>query len=108
MARGGRQKKRLGRDLTAAAEVENLKFRRAQMLGLDGAPLVQIAYLADGNVPVAICITKVDQDAYAPQTETLLGLASAHWVEDGYGYLVIGGEDMSLVEGVATELRGRI
>eukprot|EP00903_Cladosiphon_okamuranus_P000903 g901.t1 len=99
---------KLGRDLTEAASVDGLDYRRAQMLGFGGNPLVQIAYLSGDNDPVAICITRVDDPAYGPKSEMLAGLASAHWVEDGYGYLVIGGEDLGAVKGIAEGLRGRI
>lgn len=99
---------KLGRDLTEAASVDGLDYRRAQMLGLGGNPLVQIAYLSGDNDPVAICITRVDDPSYGPKAEMLAGLASAHWVEDGYGYLVIGGEDLGAVKGIAEGLRGRI
>ncbi|ASP35703.1 anti-sigma factor [Labrenzia sp. VG12] len=98
----------LGRNLSAAASVDGLNYRRAQMLGLDGNPLVQIAYLSGENDPVAICITRVDASAYGPKAEMLAGLASAHWIEDGYGFLVIGGEDLGAVKGIAEQLQGRI
>lgn len=98
----------LGRDLSAASAVDGLELRRAQMLGLGDEPLIQIAYLGDGNVPFAICVTRVGGTDYAPRNETLAGLASAHWVRDGFGYLVIGGDDLGLVEKIAGQLHGRI
>ncbi len=98
----------LGRDLSAAFSVAELDFRRAQMLGLEAEPLVQIAYLSEDNVPFAICVTPVDGPSYAPSAEKLAGLAAAHWVEDGFGFLVIGGEDLGLVRRVAASLQGRL
>jgi len=98
----------LGRNLAAAANVDGLNYRRAQMLGLNGNPLVQIAYLSGSDDPVAICITRVDEVAYAPKAEMLAGLASAHWVKDGYGFLVIGGDDLGAVKVIADGLRERI
>ena len=98
----------LGRDLTNAVEVDGLDFRRAQMLGLNEKPLVQIAYLSDNNIPFAICVTPVSQDPYDTEVEHLAGLAAAHWVDDGFGYLVIGGDDLGVVSQVANGLRGQI
>eukprot|EP00752_Nemacystus_decipiens_P019397 g17453.t1 len=98
----------LGRDLSNASAVAGLSYRRAQMLGLNAEPLVQIAYLSEGNDPFAICITPVDEASYAPTTETLAGLAASHWVEDGFGYLVIGGTDLNTVSTIAADLQGRI
>ena len=98
----------LGRNLVEAAKVDGLNYRRAQMLGFKGNPLVQIAYMSGDNDPVAICITRVNEAGYEPKAEMLVGLASAHWVEDGYGFLVIGGEDLGMVKDVAGQLKGRI
>lgn len=98
----------LGRDLSRAVSVEGLRFRRAQMLGLEAEPLVQIAYLGDDDVPFAICVTPVDDPSYAPRTEHLAGLAAAHWVADGFGFLVIGGDDLDFVRGVAARLQGSL
>ena len=98
----------LGRDLAAAVTVDDLEFKRAQMLGLNGAPLVQIAYTSPAGIPFAICVTRVDSQDRAPQTETIEGLAAAHWISDGFGFLVIGGQDEALVTRVARDLSPRI
>ena len=98
----------LGRDLSPAREPSGLSFRRAQMLGLDGAPLVQMAYVSASSIPFAICVTPVNEGDYAPRTETLSGLSASHWVENGVGFLVIGGQDLEFVEEVARDLYSRI
>ncbi|MEM6464941.1 MAG: zf-HC2 domain-containing protein [Pseudomonadota bacterium] len=98
----------LGRDLTQAVDAQGLEFRRAQMLGLEGQPLVQIAYMGPNNSPVAICVTPVDTATRAPSAETIAGLAAAHWVQDGFGFLVIGGADLDFVSDVADDIRARL
>lgn len=98
----------LGRDLTGARIADGLEFRRAQLLGLEGQPLVQIAYLSEANEPFAICVTPVSQGNSTPETETIEGLASAHWVRDGFGYLIIGGNDLGFVGKLADDLKARI
>ncbi|MEL7276952.1 MAG: hypothetical protein AAGK98_10810 [Pseudomonadota bacterium] len=98
----------LGRDLAPAAEAQGLAFRRAQMLGLNGMPLVQMAYVSPLGVPFAICVTEVGGADQAPAAETIAGLAAAHWVSDGFGFLVIGGQDEQFVTRVAEDLSSRI
>lgn len=98
----------LGRDLTPAITVDNLEFRRAQMLGLEGAPLVQIAYQNSNGAPFAICVTPLNEADYAPKTEILAGLAATHWAKDGFGFVVIGGDDLDFVSTLSETLHGRI
>ena len=98
----------LGRDLSSATTVEKLEFRRAQMLGLQGEPLVQIAYQNSTGAPFAICITPRTTADYAPRTEMLAGLAAAHWAKDGFGFVVIGGDDLDFVRTLSGSLKDRI
>jgi len=44
-------------DLTPALDIEGLTFKRVQMLAIDGAPLIQMAYLDDQGRPFAFCLT---------------------------------------------------
>lgn len=98
----------LGRDLGLADDVPTLSFRRAQVLGFEGAPLIQIAYLSDDGQPFALCVTLVDAADTPPQTEILSGLASAHWVSGGMGFMIIGGTDLDHVSGLAADLSTRL
>ena len=98
----------IGVNLRPAAPASGLSFRRAQQLGLEGAPLIQIAYLSEDNQPFALCVTEVDAADSAPSATILAGLAGAHWVEDGKGYLVIGGSDLARVTALAGELRSQL
>ena len=97
-----------GVDLSPAQSVDGLEFKRAQMLGFKGKPLLQMAYLAPGGVPVAFCITRSSGDDKPMQSEVLAGMAAASWVIDGVGYLVIGGKDQGFVDAVAEDIRGKL
>ncbi|MEO1471542.1 MAG: hypothetical protein AAFV86_21095 [Pseudomonadota bacterium] len=100
----------LGRPLPmdVLAGVEGLTLRRAQILGLADRPLAQIAYLA-GDVPVALCILRgVEDGARARRVAVLEGMAAVTWAADGYGYLLIGGDDVALLDDVAAELDARL
>ncbi|MEL6683889.1 MAG: hypothetical protein AAFN63_10795 [Pseudomonadota bacterium] len=98
----------IGVDLSPAGVASGLNFRRAQQLGFEGAPLIQIAYLSEDNQPFAFCVTEVDAADSAPSATVLAGLAGAHWVEDGKGYLIIGGDDLGRVTALAGELRSQL
>ncbi len=97
-----------GVDLSPAQTVEGLEFKRAQLLGFKGKPLLQMAYLDPDGVPVAFCIIRSSGADKAMQSEVLAGMAAASWVSDGIGYLVIGGQDQSFVDGVAADLQGKL
>lgn len=99
---------RLDLDLAQAQTADGFDFRRVQMLGYEGSPLVQMAYVSETGEPFAFCITAVDEADYAPQTDMISGLAAAHWVKDGYGFLVIGGDDLSTVADFADGVHQQI
>ena len=98
---------RLGLELSPLVGLGEIEFRRAQMLGLNGAPLIQMAYL-DGDVPIAICVTPVLADDSDVTSDVLYGLQAASWIEGGFGFLVIGGDDRALISKVANSVRAAI
>lgn len=97
----------LGVELWPLLDLDAIEFRRAQMLGLEGEPLVQMAYLA-GAVPVAICITRIESGDTSVNVDQRFGMQAAHWTENGYGYLVIGGDDADLIRSVADQVRAAL
>lgn len=104
----GRMSQVLGHDLLDARNSDDLDFRRAQILGFNGQPLIQVAYLADETVPVALCITRVGESDQAVETEFLQGLAASHWVSGGFGYILIGGTDLERIDRIARDFRARL
>jgi len=91
-------------DFNAAPQIEGLTFKRAQMLAVGGEALVQLAYLDDAGVPFALCITRVANNDRGMKTKTSHDLAAASWVEDGLGYVLIGGQDATRVGALAEGL----
>ena len=82
----------LGTDITQLPQVQGLDFKRAQVLGFNGKPLVQIAFTRADGTPVALCIIAAkSKDAKAMAAETIQGMAAASWNRDGFAYLLIGG-----------------
>lgn len=84
--------------LEQLSSVENLELRRAQVLGINGDALIQIAFRASDGTPFALCITK-GTDAVAG-VETLAGLAAFSWANNAHQFLLIGGTDLNAVEGL--------
>lgn len=103
-----RARDELGVDLTGALDIEGLTFKRVQVLAIDGAPLIQMAYLDAEGRPFAFCLTRrddADQDALSKMS---WDLATSSWVEDGVGFVLVGGEDTDRVGEIAQQFRGVI
>lgn len=97
-------RKTLGFAFTAAPEMPSMIFKRAQMLAIDGQPLIQLAYLDGNGVPFALCLTRVSEADRRVTTETAHDLAAASWVRDGLGYVLIGGSDLARISNLAQGL----
>ena len=94
----------IGLDISPLSDIDDIDYRRAQLLGFDGQPLVQIAYL-DNQVPIAICITFVDGPDQSESEGTHFGLSTVSWQKDGRGFLVIGGNDTDLLRKIAGQVQ---
>ncbi len=98
----------LGVDLTAALDIDGLSFKRVQMLAIDGAPLIQMAYLDDEGQPFAFCLTMRDAQDRDTLTKMSWDLATSSWIEDGVGFVLVGGADETRVGEMAQRFRGVI
>ena len=98
----------LGVDLTAALDIDGLSFKRVQMLAIDGAPLIQMAYLDDEGQPFAFCLTMRNAQDRDTLTKMSWDLATSSWVEDGVGFVLVGGADETRVGEIAKRFRGVI
>lgn len=88
--------------------VEPLAFKYAGILNFKGKPLVQMAYLYKGEVPVSFCIIKNGKPAQDVQEEQRLGLNIAHWQSNDYGFMVIGDVPAAAVREIAEQLRAKL
>jgi len=99
----------LGLDLGSVSNDPVLNFKRAQLLGYNNNPLVQIAYLSPSGEPIALCITLIESRAAEALTVgTMQGMASASWTKDGYGFLVIGGSDETIIRASALRFKAAL
>ncbi|WP_299390788.1 anti-sigma factor [Pelagibius sp.] len=96
----------LGLDIdgTALRNVSGLRYRRAQILGYEAAPLAQFAYLDSRNRPVAFCVTPTEAASRPLETQSFKGLAAVSWIADGFAFLVIGDVPPALLDRAARDL----
>lgn len=79
---------------------EGYEFVRAQHLGYQGEPLVQLVYAdGDGN-PLAVCYMPSDSDSVGADAivEYTQGLGTIRWQEDGTRYVIVADETSERLE----------
>jgi hypothetical protein len=82
--------------------VAEFEYKRSQILGFEGRPLMQVAYLSRVGSPVVLCIMRSDATAaLGVKTDVMQGMAAATWRKGNYEYLLIGGHDKALIERAA-------
>ncbi len=100
---------RIGVTLTRQAlRLPAAEFKRGQMLTFGTRPLVQLAYLHNGAIPVAFCITRDGAPDAGLASEVREGLPIVHWAKDGTSYMVIGDVPKAQLAAMAETLRGRL
>ncbi|MEM7242268.1 MAG: hypothetical protein AAF429_08790 [Pseudomonadota bacterium] len=87
----------------------DLTLGRAQILGYQSEPLVQIVFKTPLGIPIAFCIMKKENDRSHKglREMQLAGLASGSWETDAHRMIVIGGQDQALISDLSTELQSR-
>jgi len=98
----------MGVDLQAALEIDGLDFKRVQMLSLDGEPLIQMAYLDAQGQPYAFCLTMRGTQDAGQMMRMSFDLATSSWVEDGVGFVLVGGQDETTTNDIAAQFRRAI
>ncbi|MEP5621963.1 MAG: hypothetical protein ABJP82_05220 [Hyphomicrobiales bacterium] len=88
-------------DIATLQSNQEVDYKRAQILGFEGRPLVQLAFLSRTGAPVALCIFRNGNADANIQQRNLEGMQSATWSRDGYEYLLIGGTDEPLIARMA-------
>lgn len=86
-----------------------LEYKRSQVLGYNGKPLVQIAFLDSMGQPIALCIIRSDEGKKLDlQMDSMEGMSTAAWSKDGYEYILIGGQNDALISRIASEFSSTI
>lgn len=77
--------------LPVLRNVGGLDLLRAQILGFKDAPLIQMAYLTDDGVPVALCAIRLaGDDTDGLRFETIAGMPVVHWSDGNFSYMIVG------------------
>jgi len=97
-------------DSTMLLKLGELDLARAQILNIDGQPLIQIAYRGPNNAPFALCIMpNTGPNAQRDITsEDIHDLATASWKDDDFQYTLVGGTDATFVNYHARMAQGRL
>ena len=91
------------------APIDQLQFRRAQLLGFEGRSLIQVAFLSSTGEPFALCVIRSPgADESEVEVETRHQMAAASWSQPGLEFLLIGGQDAALTKRAAETLRNRL
>ncbi len=98
----------IGRDLNPATEIDTLNFKRGQVLGFNGKPLIQLAYLTEDGKPVALCVIRNGSPQQDIEHRELEGMQAASWSDGTFSYLLIGGADADLIAETATKFKARL
>ncbi len=99
---------KLGLDLSPEKIASpELSFQGTQLLQFEGKPLVQISYLYGGDEPVALCIIPSSKPAQAAAEEKRHGLNIVHWIEGGYGFMVVGNVPKPALRQISETFRAR-
>jgi len=86
------------------------KFRRVQELAYKGKTILQMVYLPEKGLPLALCVTAITGSAQPATIYHSSVLNSVLWVKNGLGYMLMGVESDTTLKalGKAIELADEI
>jgi len=75
------------------------RFVRAQELGYQNKPLVQLVYFKAGHAPLAVCYMPATGEMRADmKVETHDGLLAAGWIQNEQRFVIVGDESREVIE----------
>jgi len=93
---------------THIPNLSSLGYRlvRAQQLGFEGEPLIQLVYLSEMNAPLALCFMPANS---LNNTETIIGdrsnLATGAWTQAGHQYVIVADESPERMQQLIDQAR---
>lgn len=95
--------------LESLQNVDRLEYKRGQVLGFEGQPVIQLAFLSDGKQPIALCIRPAPgaQDR-SLEPDRMFDMSAVQWTKQGFEYLLVGGQDDALLKSFAERFVARI
>ena len=96
-------------ELPVLAYPEQLDYKRAQILSFESRPLIQLAFLTEVGTPIVLCIIPSNgADESAVRLTEMEGMSAAVWSKGGYEFILIGGQDDTLIAEAAALYAERI
>ncbi|KMW59085.1 hypothetical protein AIOL_004066 [Candidatus Rhodobacter oscarellae] len=95
-------------ELAAITQIEGFELKRAQPLSFKGRPLLQVVFADEGGAPIALCALRVAKPDRSAVTEVAAGLAATHWIKDGVGFVVIGGQETAVTGAMAAQVMAKL
>ncbi|HVY20623.1 MAG TPA: hypothetical protein VHA70_11190 [Bauldia sp.] len=83
-------------------------LKRAQLFQFRGRPLVQLAYLAQQDGPMALCIIANGRPDEPAAFEMREGYNIVFWTDNGRGYMLIGKQPRAALEAYASDLQTKV
>ncbi|MEH6457914.1 MAG: hypothetical protein V7749_16420 [Cocleimonas sp.] len=80
---------------------QKLTFKRGQILDIEGEPLIQLVYLPDDGLPIALCILRNGAVDSLPKSGESRGQTFIEWSKNGLSYVIIGKTDKKNLEAAA-------
>ncbi len=87
---------------------QKLKFKRGQILDAGGKTLIQLAYLPNDGLPVALCILRSNAPDSLPKSGISRGLPYVEWSKDGFSYVIIGKINQQDLEAAAISAASQV
>lgn len=84
-------------------DLDGVTLARAQVLGFETDPLVQIVFRDAAGTPLALCLMAGPSQDSGPQQ--LAGLASYSWSGPSHRFLLIGGQDQKQITDLARRIQ---
>jgi hypothetical protein len=85
---------RFGRDhglrLHRVPDLQPATFKRAQILGFNGQPLLQMTFSDAGGQPVALCVTMTGEADSPPSWQAAEELEVVTWTMGGNRFVLVG------------------
>jgi anti-sigma factor RsiW len=69
---------------------DGLTFGGGRMLVVNHRPVAQLLYTRAGGQPIGVCVTQLPDEQAPINVDHRDGLRLVSWVQDGYGYIIVG------------------
>ena len=87
---------------------QNLTFRGARLLAVNGRPVAQLVYLEPNGRPLGICITRTRRHDQAPVVARRDDLNLLHWNRAGSAYALVGWSDDDALQSIWAAARTQL